>query len=115
MKIMFLIRSLGPGGAERQLTNLAIGLRKLGHDIAIVTFYSGNLLADELTDAGVSVRTLNKRGRWDIARSAVKLLHFVGEERPAILHSYLSTANLLALIPKVFYRLRLVRQNVLSM
>jgi glycosyltransferase involved in cell wall biosynthesis len=103
MKIMFLIRSLGPGGAERQLTNLAIGLRKLGHDIAIVTFYSGNLLADELTDAGVSVRTLNKRGRWDIARSAVKLLHFVGEERPAILHSYLSTANLLALIPKVFY------------
>ena len=103
MKIMFLIRSLNPGGAQRQLTNLAKGLRKLGHNIAVVTFYSGKWLEDELTDSGVSVRTLNKCGRWDIARSAVKLLHLVQEERPAILHSYLSTANLLALFPKVFY------------
>lgn len=103
MKIMFLIRSLGPGGAERQLVNLAKGLRQLKHNVLVVTFYSGEWLEDELTDAGVTLWTLNKRGRWDVARSAFKLVRLVQKERPTILHSYLSTANLLALLPKVFY------------
>lgn len=109
MKIMFLIRSLGPGGAERQLVNLAKGLRTLGHDVAVVTFYPGEWLEKELSDAGVSVWTLRKRGRWDLIRSAVKLIRLVQNARPAILYSYLSTANLLALLPKaVCPSLRLV-------
>ncbi|PWT76317.1 MAG: group 1 glycosyl transferase [Chloroflexi bacterium] len=97
---MFLIRSLGQGGAERQLVNLAHGLRRLGHDVAVVTFYPGEWLETELSDAGIPVWTLGKRGRWDIVRSALKLFRLVQKERPAILHSYLSTANLLALLPK---------------
>ena len=47
MKILFLTRSLDSGGAERQLLNLAIGLRDRGHDVAIATFYDGGLFAKE--------------------------------------------------------------------
>ncbi|PWT76531.1 MAG: group 1 glycosyl transferase [Chloroflexi bacterium] len=100
MKIMFLIRSLGHGGAERQLVNLAQALRKLGHGVTVVTFYSGEWLEKELSDAGVPVWTLGKHGRWDIVSTAIKLVRLVHKYRPDILHSYLSTANLLALLPK---------------
>jgi glycosyltransferase involved in cell wall biosynthesis len=103
MTIMFLIRSLGPGGAERQLTNLAKGLQQSGHHVVVVTFYSGRWLEDELTDSGVTVRSLNKRGRWDIANAAWRFLRLVREVRPTILHSYLSTANLLSLLSKLFH------------
>jgi len=100
VKIMFLIRSLGLGGAEQQLVNLAHGLRRLGHDVAVVTFYSSEWLKTEFSDAKISVWTLGKRGRWDLVGSALKLVRLVQKEQPAILHSYLSTANLLALLPK---------------
>ena len=99
---MFLIRSLGQGGAERQLLNLALGLRRLGHDVAVVTFYKGEWLEKELCDEGIHVWTLGKRGRWDIVPSALRLAYLVQKARPDILHSYLTTANLLALLPKVF-------------
>jgi glycosyltransferase involved in cell wall biosynthesis len=109
MKIMFLIRSLEFGGAERQLVNLAQGLRKSGHDVVVVTLYSGESLEKELFNAGIVVQTLGKRGRWDILKSALKLIRLVKEFRPDILHGYLSTANLLGLLPKlIFPSLKLV-------
>ena len=40
MKILFLIRTLDKGGAERQLSYLASGLAKLGHEITVLTYYS---------------------------------------------------------------------------
>ena len=100
---MFLIRSLGPGGAERQLVNLAKGLRQLNHNVVVVTFYSGEWLEEELVAAGVTVWTLKKRGRWDIIGSGLKLFRIVRETRPSVLHSYLTTANLLALLPKLCF------------
>ena len=103
MKVMFLIRSLGQGGAERQLVNLAHGLRKIGHDVMVVTFYSGECLESELSAEGIPVWTLGKRGRWDILRPVMKLLRLVQENQPTILYSYLSTANLLGLVPKAWF------------
>lgn len=101
MTIMFLIRSLGVGGAERQLTNLAKGLQQLGHKIVVVTFYRGEWHEAELAEAGVHVRTLNKSSRWDIAGPARTFLRLLRDEQPNIVHSYLSTANLLAFLPKL--------------
>jgi len=34
-----VIRALGLGGAERQFVNVAIGLRRRGHTVAVVVFY----------------------------------------------------------------------------
>ena len=49
MSIVFLVRSLGGAGAERQLLTLARALHDSGHTVAIVT-----------------VRLLEKRWRWDL-------------------------------------------------
>jgi glycosyltransferase involved in cell wall biosynthesis len=104
MKIMFLIRSLDHGGAQRQLVTLAKGLKRLGHQVTVVTFYPGEALEKELIDRQIVVRTLGKQSRWDIARSTFRLLGIVRSERPQILHGYLGTANLATIIPKMFFR-----------
>ncbi len=82
MKILFLIRALDRGGAERQLVLLSKGLRVRGHDVVVATFYPGGLLAKELSDSGVRIRSLNKRGRWDLLSFLVRLVQVVREERP---------------------------------
>jgi glycosyltransferase involved in cell wall biosynthesis len=68
-----------------------------------VTFYPGEPLEKELSDAGIPVVTLGKRGRWDIAWPAFRLVRLILKTRPAIIHGYLTTGNLLTLIAKLFY------------
>ena len=61
MRILFLIRSLNAGGAERQLVTLANGLARMGHDIHVALFYRGGVFEDAL-DARVRIHSLDKRG-----------------------------------------------------
>src|SRR5512137_1412070 len=95
MRILFLIPSLERGGAERQLVELAKGLRLAGHEPQVAVFYEGGALEAELAGAGVPVRPLKKAGRWDprFLGRFVRLLH---EIRPDVLHSYMGSANLVA-------------------
>ena len=102
MKIVFLARSLDYGGAERQLVTLAVGLREKGHEVSIAVFYSGGELEIQARDAGVAILPLGKRGRWDVAGFAWRLLKTLRAARPDILHGYLATANLLAVLARPF-------------
>jgi glycosyltransferase involved in cell wall biosynthesis len=90
MKICFLVRALTYGGAERQLVVLAKGLHARGHDVVVMVFYPGGPLEKDLLDAGVRIRSLAKRGRWDVLNFFFQLIRAVREERPDILHSYLT-------------------------
>ncbi|ALA60771.1 glycosyltransferase [Nitrospira moscoviensis] len=90
MKILFLIRSLESGGAERQLVVLARGLRQRGHDVAVAVFYPGGPLEDELKEDDVPIHSLEKRGRWDVLGFLTRLIQTVRRERPDVLHSYIS-------------------------
>lgn len=90
MKILFLLRALNCGGAERQLVLLARGLRQRGHDVAVAVFYPGGPLEAELRESAVPVIFLHKRGRWDVVRFLARLVQTVLHERPDVLHSYIS-------------------------
>ncbi len=100
MKIMFLVRSLDLGGAQRQLTALAVGLQKRGHDVTVVTFYDGGTFAAEMTCAGVRHVSLAKRGRWDFLGFAFRYVRCLRAERPEILHGYLPTANIIVALSR---------------
>ncbi len=102
MKILFLARSLDGGGAERQLITLAVGLRERGHEVDIAVFYSGGDLGARAREAGVNILPLGKRGRWDVAGFAWRLLKTLRAARPDILHGYLATANLFAVLARPF-------------
>jgi glycosyltransferase involved in cell wall biosynthesis len=109
MNITFLIRSLNYGGAERQLIVLAEGLNEKGHRVGVVVFYSNGPLEKELARAGVWVRTLDKRGRWDVFTFFLRLIDALKQERPDILYSFLPVPNLFAVILKrIFPRIKVV-------
>ncbi len=109
MKVTFLTRHLGYGGAERQLVVLAKGLHERGHSVTVTVFYAGGLLENELHKAGVTMRSVNKRGRWDVVGFLFRLLKIVRQEKPDILHGYLGVPNILTIfLAPIFPRTQIV-------
>jgi glycosyltransferase involved in cell wall biosynthesis len=104
VKIAFLARSLDYGGAERQMVALAKGLQAAGHQIMVVSFYPGGAFADELLAAGAQVRSLEKRGRWDVFTFGVRLIRLLRLQAPEVLHAYLGVPNILAVLIRPFLR-----------
>lgn len=104
MRVLFVTRALVHGGAERQLTTLAAGLRARGHAIAIATFYDDNPLAATLEGSGVELHLLHKRGRWDMLPFLVRLVRFVRAWRPDVVHPYMSASNLIVTFVKPLLR-----------
>lgn len=96
MKILFLVRSLGRGGAERQLIALAKGLSRLGWEVIIAVYYTGGAFEEYVRDTPVRVVDLKKRSRWDIIGFVSRLIRLVRKERPDVVHGYMSTSNVLA-------------------
>jgi glycosyltransferase involved in cell wall biosynthesis len=107
--VLFLIRSLDHGGAERQLIALARALNKDRFAVTVVTMYDGGALRAELADDPcVRLLSLKKQGRWDIPRSVVRLWRVVRAAKPHILHGYMSPPNELCLVLAKLTRARSV-------
>lgn len=107
--VCFLIRSLERGGAERQVTLLAIELVKRGWHVSIIVFYGGGAFAAELEASGVKIVELHKTGRWDLLPFLMRLLSLLRQMRPAYLYSFMTIANLLtALMNPLFPATRVI-------
>lgn len=85
---------------------LAIGLKRLGHDVTVVTFYPGGAFAEELHTACISHLSVEKAGRWDVLGFAVRLARAVSRLRPDYLHSYLPMPNVVSAVLWPFLRAR---------
>lgn len=102
--LLFLIRSLHPGGAERQLVLLALELQRRGVPVAVATFYEGGSFATELEAGGVRVFDLRKGGRWVFFGFLWRLWKLCRHIRPSVVHGYLPAANLVAIAMKPLLR-----------
>lgn len=95
-RICLLTRTLEhTGGAERQLVNLALGLKQRNWDVQVVCFYGIGLLRSRLEDASIRVLVSSKRARWD-PRFLWGLRREIRRQNPAVLHSYLEPPNVTA-------------------
>jgi glycosyltransferase involved in cell wall biosynthesis len=103
LKILFLIRSLNVGGAERQLVSLANGLRQRGHEVTVAVFYANGLLERELVEAGVSTIALQKASRWDVLQFLMRLVGAVRSAKPQVMYGFLGTPNILTICLKLFF------------
>jgi glycosyltransferase involved in cell wall biosynthesis len=102
VKVLFLVRQLNIGGAERQLVIVANELASRGHEVVIASFYTGGALAKQLDSSRVRLISLEKRSRWDLFSLYLKVLRVVRQERPDILHGWMHTQNVVATMARVF-------------
>lgn len=94
IKVLFLIRSLEVGGAERQLVELVSALDKSVFDVTVATFYPGGGLEAKLAEtSGVRLVSLEKRGRWSVFAFLWRLHRLIREVAPDIVHGYGAIAN----------------------
>lgn len=99
IRLIFLVRSLDAGGAERQLTQLVRGLDKKRFDITVLTFYGGGELWDDVASlSNVKLVSLEKKGRWDLVSFWQRLIQQIKVLQPHVIHAYLGVANELALV-----------------
>lgn len=97
ISIVFLVRSLEAGGAERQLIELVRNLDSSVFSPTVITFYPGALLEAELKSApAVQLLSACKRGRWDTVAFVYRTWRMLRVLRPRIVHGYMYGANELA-------------------
>jgi glycosyltransferase involved in cell wall biosynthesis len=99
-RIALLTRSLDYGGTETQLTTLANGLAHSGYSVVVIVFYPGGPLCKRLS-SDVIIRSLEKRGRWDVIGFLRSLFRVLNEEQPDVLYAFLPLPNLLACFTKL--------------
>ena len=99
IRVLFLIRELSAGGAERQLAALARWLDRDRFEVTVATMYPGGKMWPEFEAIpGLTLVSLDKRGRWDTAGFLRRLVALARRVRPHIVHGYMSGANELALL-----------------
>ncbi|NER34627.1 MAG: glycosyltransferase [Oscillatoria sp. SIO1A7] len=102
-KVVFLVRSLDYGGAQRQVVTLVTALSKKKFDVTVACFYSGQPLEKDLKNSNVRMVSLNKGGRWDLFGFWATLLSEIGSLQPNIIHGYLGVPNILTIFLKPFF------------
>jgi len=110
LTLWYFITSLGDGGAERTLIELANGVDRTRYDVTVWTIFEQNPLAHLLTD-DVALRTLGVEGvepesdsfyvvgperTGDYLRAPVRFLRAVRAERPDVVQSFLFYDNVIA-------------------
>jgi len=99
-RILCLVDSLGPGGAQRQLVGLATFLKEREYDVIVATYHDNRFYVDQLLTAGVPYVYLKNAERsltriWHIAR-------YIRKVKPDVVISYLETPSVCACVAKLF-------------
>lgn len=99
-KILCLIDSLGPGGAQRQLVGLASFLKERSYDVMVVAYHDNRFYVDQLLSNGVPYVYLKKAKRpylriWHIGR-------YIRKVKPDVVISYLETPSICACVARFF-------------
>lgn len=96
LRIMLLCTSLARGGAEMQVTQLALELRRRAHEVWVVSMRAPAAFVDELEGGDVELRSLDMQPGKPGLRGLLRFVKLLRELRPQVLHAHLFHANLLA-------------------
>jgi glycosyltransferase involved in cell wall biosynthesis len=109
-RLLFLINSLNPGGAERQLGELVRNLDLDRFDVQLVVYYDSPRGADHLwhqlaSRPGISLTSLHKRrGPAGYAIAIPRLLSILLKMEPDIVHGYLEGNLPLLLLGRLLHK-----------
>lgn len=92
MKIAYVVPTLGIGGTENQVLLLAGGIKRAGHEAAVICLYDCEGQEERAGEAGIRYFSLHAAGPFDVALP-FKLYRLLKNERPDIVHTFLFDAN----------------------
>lgn len=101
VRIMKVTTGLAYGGAETQLKNVALCLKRRGWSLSVVSMLPPKAYVDELESAGICVYNLRMRRKVPDPRALFRFCGTLRRLRPQIVHSYMFHANLLARIARI--------------
>jgi glycosyltransferase involved in cell wall biosynthesis len=92
IRVLELIATLDPDGAQRQLVGLVTRLNRERFEPAVCALTRGGPLEEPLRARGVPLRILGKRWKFDFAVLG-KIRAMIGEFGPDVVHTWMFTAN----------------------
>lgn len=99
MKIICFIDDLCPGGAQRQLINLSISLKRFGHAVRIATYHNNTFYLDELKRSEIAYDYVHE------AESTLTRIYYMRryfkKNTPDIVIAYLETPAIIACLSKM--------------
>ena len=92
-KILHIISGLGKGGAEKILYSLILNDQLFQHEV--ISLSNENFYKAKFDKINVSVKSLNlKRGKLGLV-SIFKLIKFIKDSKPSIIHTWMYHSDLL--------------------
>jgi glycosyltransferase involved in cell wall biosynthesis len=92
MKILFLIDSLGSGGAQRQIVTLSKMLKDIGYNVSVLCYTYANFFAKHLEEANIPIH-------WELESNSLKRIfrirRFIRNGDYDIVISFLDVPNFL--------------------
>lgn len=107
MKILLLIDSLDSGGAERQMSYLASGLQRAGHDVTLVVFSEVNPFYKDIVEKGGVTLIFDIKG-FNKYRRILRIRHWVKILQPATVIAYKDGVTMAACLARLLTPFRLI-------
>src|SRR5256885_6014677 len=96
IKVMHVITTLGPAGAETMLCRVASGMDGKRFTSEIVSLTGILDLAGRMQAAGVRVRTLRMKTAVPNPLLVIRLAQWIRESKPDVIHGWMYHANLVS-------------------
>src|SRR5690349_1204656 len=93
IKVMHVITTLGPAGAETMLCRLASAMDGTRFENEIVSLTGVLDLADRMQAIGVRVRTLDMKKALPNPLRVMRLAQWIRESKPDVIHTWMYHAN----------------------
>lgn len=119
MKILCVIDSLGSGGAQRQMVNLACGMKAKGHDVELLVYFPKLVFfRTEIDEAGIKVHEVEKGSgfSWLVV---IKIRNLLRTDSYQGVISFLGTPNVYCELAKLLllFKMKLIvgeRSNIIG-
>lgn len=98
MKIALLIDSLGSGGAQRQIINLAIELTARGHNVSLITYHRDDFYLHLMNNSEVTLVNVESS---NILQRIVRVKKTISKMHPDVLISFMDVPNLIAALSSI--------------
>lgn len=103
-KVFLFIPTIGSGGAEKMVIDLAAGIDRTRYDVTLLSLYDESKANPErilyAERHGVNIRYLNKNSGFDV-KLLFRIAKIIRTEEPDVLHSHLESFQYISVLARI--------------